>query len=150
LSERGDAVDTEVTLRVALEDLRERNLKYFTSRDVSPEAREFFRCHDVAHVVFGCNTTIVGEGTVKIWTIFGTTLGFWNHIRGYAEADAFSLFRQYSWAHVAKSIARLVVTTPRAILRARQMTKPWPWASHDGYLDRQLTEVRSEFNIIPL
>lgn len=143
-------MDAEITLRAALEDFTERNQKYFTSRDVSPEAQEFFRCHDTAHVVFGCNTTIVGEGTVKIWSIFGTTLGFWKHVRGYAEADAFSLFRQYSWAHVAKSIARLVVTIPRAIWRARQMAKPWPWASHDDYLDQPLAAIQSEFNIVPL
>ena len=37
--------------------------EYYASRDdlvggrgVSREAREFFRCHDAAHVVFGCST----------------------------------------------------------------------------------------------
>lgn len=46
-----------------------------TGRGVSGSAREFFCCHDAAHVVFGCSTTLTNEATVKIWSFFGTTTG---------------------------------------------------------------------------
>lgn len=36
---------------------------------------EFFRCHDAAHVVFGCGTGLDDEAVVKIWSFFGTTRG---------------------------------------------------------------------------
>ncbi len=143
-------MNTNLTLREAIQEFNSKNSKYFSSRDISLEAQEFFRCHDIAHVIFDCNTSIVGEGEVKIWSIFGTTLGFWKHLRGYAEADAFSLFRQYSWSHVMKSIFKLIVTMPRAIIRARRMTKRWTWSSYEAYLDMPLMKIREEFNIKPL
>lgn len=143
-------MNPNITLREAIEEFNAENARYFSARDVSPQAQEFFQCHDIAHVVFDCNTSILGEGKVKIWTIFGTTLGFWKHLQAYAEADALSLFRQYSWSHVLKSIVKLLVTLPRVISRARQMTKPWPWSLYQPYLDTPLIKIREEFNIKPL
>ena len=43
---------------------------------MSPEAPHFFRCHDVAHVVFGCGTSLEHEAVVKIASVFGTTEGW--------------------------------------------------------------------------
>lgn len=140
-------IDSALTLREGVRRFYEENAAEFSARDISPEAQEFFRCHDTAHVVFDCDTSLFGEGVLKIFTIFGTTLGFWKHLTGYAEADAFALFKQYSWRHLARHIFKLVVTSPRAILSARRMSKPWPWAEHIDYLDRPLEEIRREFNI---
>lgn len=146
-----DVIATDgATLRTELAAFLDANSKYFSDRDMSEAAQEFFRCHDVAHVVFGCGTSIVGEGTVKVWSIFGTTLGFRDHLRGYAEADAFELFRQYSWSHVARSMARVMRDAPRAIVRARRMHARWPWATHDDYLDVPLAQIRAEFGIAPI
>ena len=83
-------MNSDITLREALKKFNSINAEYFSSRDISPEALEFFRRHDIAHVIFDCNTTLLGEGKVKLWTVFGTTLGFWKHMRAYSEADAFS------------------------------------------------------------
>lgn len=136
-----------ITLRQGLKQLHEQNRAVFSDREVSSEAQQFFRCHDVAHVVFGCNTTLFGEGILKVFTIFGTTLGFWNHLSGYAEGGAFGLFRQYSMLHVLRNVFWLVLSSPSAIVRAKSMTKPWPWADHSEYLDRSLEDIRKEFNI---
>lgn len=139
--------DPTLTLREGLERLCQRNEAVFSARDVTPEAAAFFRCHDAAHVVFGCDTSLCGEGVLKMFTIFGTTLGFWKHIAGYAHADAGSLFMQYRWRHLAKNVINLVTNLPRAIVRARQMSKPWPWSEHAEYLDVSLADIRREFNI---
>ncbi|MBN4059560.1 hypothetical protein JYT35_00405 [Acidimicrobium ferrooxidans] len=45
------------------------NSKYFSGGELSVDAQEFFRNHDIAHVVFGCDASIVGEAKVKIWSI---------------------------------------------------------------------------------
>lgn len=138
------------TLRTELAGFLAANAKYFSDREVSTEAQEFFRCHDIAHVVFGCDATIVGEGKVKIWSIFGTTLGFRDHLKGYSEADAFALFREYSWTHVARSIARVLWNVPRAMYGARRMRKRWPWAAHAEYMDVPIAQIRAEFGITPI
>ena len=138
----------DVTLREALERSRNRKAPAFSSDAASPKAREFFHCHDVAHLVFGCDTSLLGEGTLKIFTLFGTTLSFRDHFAGYAAADATGLFTNYSALHVASNVPRLLVRFPQTIVRARRMSKPWPWRAHDRYLDATLSEIRSEFNIM--
>lgn len=106
-------IDSGLTLREGVRRFYEENAAAFSVRDVSFEAKEFFRCHDTAHVVFGCDTSLSGEGVLKIFTIFGTTLGFWKHLTGYAETDAFALFKQYGWRHIACHIFKLVAKSPR-------------------------------------
>lgn len=139
--------DPAFTLRESIKRLCEENASVFSARDISPEAQEFFRCHDTAHVVFGCDTSIFGEGILKMFTIFGTTLGFWKHLSGYAQADAFALFMQYNWRHVVRHIFKLLANIPRAFIHAKQMSRPWPWSEHAEYLDMSIEEIRSEFNI---
>lgn len=139
-----------ITLREALHEYYQKNIIVFSDREISPEAQEFFRCHDVAHVVFGCDTSPFGEGILKLFTIFGTTLGFWKHVSSYNDANAFSLFRQYGMLHVLKNTFRLIPKVPVVILRAKRMSKPWPWAEHSEYLDKPVAEIRQEFNIMTI
>jgi hypothetical protein len=136
-----------LTLREGIEKFHEENAAQFSEQDLSPEAKKFFLYHDTAHVVFGCSRSFFGEGVVKIFTIWGTTLGFRGHLAGYSEADAFSLFRQYSARHLARHIGRLLLAAPRAFVRGQRMTKPWPWSDHSQYLDIPLADIRREFNI---
>ncbi len=114
---------------------------------MSEKGAEFLKYHDIAHVVFGCDTTIYGEGIVKIWTTFGTTWSFWEITKGYKEVSAFELSRQYSIGHVAKNIFRFLLAIPKAIFRAKRMTKPWPFSDCEAYMDVPVVEVRRMFNI---
>lgn len=140
-------MNAQPTFQQALDKFYHKNRQIFAKKELSEKGKEFFRCHDAAHVIFGCDTSFFGEGAVKIWTIFGTNLGFWNHIRGYNDGDAFSLFRMYSWQHVLKNILRLFVTIPKIIVRAAQMKKRWHWSNYEQHLHRPLDEIRKEFNI---
>ncbi|MFZ1699185.1 MAG: hypothetical protein WBO10_04795 [Pyrinomonadaceae bacterium] len=135
------------TLQQGLDQFHKSNTKYFSERSVSKEGEEFLRCHDIAHIVFGCDTTIYGEGVVKIWITFGTALGFWKVVNGYNDASAFELFRMYSFRHLAKNILRYLLVIPKTILRTKKMTKPWPFLDHKAYLNIPISEIRKEFNI---
>jgi hypothetical protein len=44
---------------------------------LSPEARAFFRSHDVVHVIYGCGTSMPDEAVVKLASVFGTSGGFY-------------------------------------------------------------------------
>lgn len=143
-------MEDHITLLQGLEKFNAKNMKYYDGRPVSKEGEQFLRCHDIAHVVFGCDTTLYGEGVVKVWTTFGTTLGFWKVISGYNEVNAFELFRMYSFRHVMKNIIRFLVVIPKVIIRAKGMSKPWPFLAYEEYLDAPISEVRKEFNIAVL
>ncbi len=111
------------------------------------EVKTFFKSHDIAHVLFGCDISLYGEGSVKIWTIFGTTLGFWEHIREYKQAKAFELSRNFGFAHMLSNIFKLLLYIPSLIIRSKNMNKPWPWSEYEAFLDNSISEIRKEFNI---
>lgn len=136
-----------LTLQQGLYKFQEENGKYFSDNVMSKEAKRFLQSHDIAHVVFGCNTSIYGEGIVKIWTTFGTDLGFWKVTKGYKAVKAFNLARKYSLPHVVKNLGRLLWKIPLTIRRSKQMNKPWTWSEYQPYLDLPISEIRKEFNI---
>ena len=140
-------MDKNITLQEGIELFHKKNKKYFAERPYSKKGKEFLKCHDIAHVVFGCDTTISGEGVVKIWTTFGTTLSFWKVVNGYNEANAFELFRMYSLRHIMKNILRFILVIPKVIVRSKRMSKPWPFSEYKPYFNTPLSEIRSEFNI---
>jgi ubiquinone biosynthesis protein Coq4 len=86
-------MERDVTLREALCKFHRENSRVIFDTEISNDSEIFFNCHDIAHVIFECDTSLRGEGIVKLRTIFGTTLGFANHVKEYAEANALELFR---------------------------------------------------------
>lgn len=60
--------DTDLTLEEGLAEYYRADL--VGGRGIPSEARGFFRCHDAAHVVFGCNRTLLNKAIVKIWSFF--------------------------------------------------------------------------------
>lgn len=138
-----------LTLRQGLEQFHKENKDYLShdQEGISSEAKTFFESHDIAHVLFGCDISLFGEGAVKIWTIFGTTLGFWKHIGAYREASAFELSKKISLADFVSNIIKLLMSIPLLIIRARKMEKRWPWSGFEPYLDIPVSEIRKEFNI---
>ncbi len=141
--------DRKITLRQGLAKFYKEHEEYLShNKDgITPETKAFLESHDIAHVLFGCDISLFGEGSVKIWTIFGTTLGFWNHIKGYKDANAFELSRNFSFTQELSNFFKLLFSIPILIIRAKKMEKPWPWSEFEAYLDTPLSEIRKEFNI---
>lgn len=142
-------MESNITLRQGLEKFRSqcKGRLSHDQEDTSSEAKVFFESHDIAHVLFDCDITLYGEGSVKIWTIFGTTLGFWNHLRGYQDANAFELSKGFPITHIARNLLKFLIAVPKIIIRTRRMSKPWNWAGFEPYLDKPISEIRIEFNI---
>ena len=142
-------MEDTITLRQGLEKFHTEYKNHLSheKKGISSEAQAFFRSHDIAHVLFGCDISLYGEGTVKIWTIFGTTLGFWKHLSGYQDANALDLSKNFTVPHVLSNIFKFLSSIPIVIIRAKRMHKPWPWTDFESYLDTPISEIRKEFNI---
>jgi hypothetical protein len=142
-------LDTKLTLE---EGLRE----YYASRDglvggrgTSATAREFFRCHDAAHVVFACDTTLRDEAIVKVWSAFGTTAGP-RLLRFYRLPESQEVYEQIQWSDVLRTAIRSVGVVPRVLWRCLRMRKRWPWSEFEAYLGVPLVEIRREHGVRPL
>lgn len=128
--------------------------EYYGSRDdlavgrgLSDAAREFFRCHDTAHVVFGCHTTLPSEACVKMWSFFGTDAGFRRLKAGYRLPESGEIYKQLTFPQMIEATVASFRIVPAVIARSRRMTTRWPWADFDEYMDRTLNEIRQQFGI---
>ena len=143
---RFQEANSDVTLSEGLREYYDSQAGLVTGRGVSDSAREFFRCHDAAHVVFGCSTTLTNEAIVKIWSFLGTTGGF-SLLRDYRSPESKEIYEQIKWSDIPRTALRSVVNVPRVSIRCRRMHKRWPWHDFDAYLDVGLADIRNEFGI---
>lgn len=138
--------DCELTLEEGLRELYSSRDDLVTGRGVSDSARKFFRCHDVAHVVFGCSTSLTNEVMVKIWSFFGTTAGL-ALVRDYRSPESKAVYEKIEWSAIPGTALRSVVNVPRVLFRCLRMRKRWPWSDFDRYENMRLGEIRREFGI---
>jgi len=134
-----------MTLRQGLRELHGSRDDLVTGTGASGSG-DFFRCHDVAHVVFGCSTTLTNEALVKIWSFFGTTAGL-SLVRDYRSPDSREIYRQIRRRDIPRTAVRSAVHVPLVLLRCLRMRKRWPWAGFEAYLNVRLDEIRREFGI---
>jgi hypothetical protein len=116
------------------------------TEDGDSGSSDFFRCHDVAHVVFGCSTTLTNEALVKIWSFFGTTAGL-SLLRDYRSSESRRIYRQIRWRDIPRTVLRSAVHVPLVLSRCLRMRKRWPWSDFEQYLNVGLDDIRSEFGI---
>jgi hypothetical protein len=115
-------------------------------RGLSPQAKEFFRCHDAAHVVFGCSTRLDDEAVVKISSLAGTTAGF-GVLQGYRLHESIEIYKQIPVLTALGAILRSVVTVPRTLMRCLNQRERWPWSGFEAYLGVPLRDLRAKFGI---
>lgn len=139
--------DSRQTLADAIAEYHAAHPGLADVRDMSPQGREFFRCHDAAHVVFGCGVDLGDEAVVKLSSMLGTTAGF-GVLRGYRLHESIRLYRQLAAGPVLTTILRSVVIVPRTALRCLRQRSRWPWAAFGPYLAVPLQDIRREFGIV--
>ncbi|MCZ6783045.1 MAG: hypothetical protein O7G30_07010 [Proteobacteria bacterium] len=138
--------DTTLTLESGLAEYYASGTDLVNGRGVSPAAREFFRCHDAAHVVFGCDTTLLNEAMVKMWSFFGTTRGL-GLVREYRLPESQEIYEQLEWGSIGRTALRSVTVVPRVMARCLRMHKRWPWPDFETYRPLALRELRREYGI---
>ena len=137
---------TSITLADGLREYYASSDHLATGRGMSDAAREFFRCHDAAHVVFGCSSELLDEGVVKMWSFFGTTAGF-SLLSGYRLPESKEIYETLGWGSMISTAVCMLGLVPVTIWHCYQMVERWPWSEFDQYLDVPLAEIRREYGI---
>lgn len=115
-------------------------------RSMSTPAKEFFRCHDVVHVVYGCDVALNDEAVVKVASILGTTAGL-RVLKGYRLHESLQIYRRLHVFEVLLSIGCSLFIVPRTVSRCLAQRARWPWADHQTYMQSSLRELRQHFGI---
>lgn len=134
------------TLAEGVAEYYQLNPGLVTGRGMSVEAQEFFRCHDAAHVVFGCGTTLGDEAIVKVSSVFGTSGGF-GALRGYRLHESQQIYRKLGSFEIISTALKAIILVPRTLVRCIQQQRRWPWNDFDRYLNVSLCDIRKEFGI---
>lgn len=138
--------DATLTLEQGLAEYYAARADLVTGRGASARAQEFFRCHDAAHVVFGCGTTLPQEAIVKIWSLFGTTAGL-RVLGDYRLPESKEIYHTLKIGDIVGTTAFSLLHLPIVFARCFRMSKRWPWAEFHPYLSVPLLEIRREFGI---
>jgi len=145
---RYQAQNSTQTLREGLAEFRSGFANVIDDAHMSSEeAKRLFHCHDLCHVVFGCDTTVGNEGMVDVWSIFGSDIGLDDYRRFVKLPEGQAALKG---AGITRALLESIQASPKlfdAFMRAREMKKKWPFHDPDAYLDRPLVEIREEFNI---
>lgn len=134
------------TLAEGISEYYQLNPGLVVGRQTSVEAREFFRCHDAAHVVFGCGTALSDEAIVKISSIFGTSGGF-KVLHGYQLHESQQIYWKLGSIEILSTALQAFILAPRTVFRCVRQKRRWPWNDFDRYLNVSLDDIRQEFGI---
>ena len=134
------------TLRQGLDEYYSHNPTLMRGSALSAAARSFFYSHDVAHVVYGCGTSLSDELVVKVSSVFGTTAGL-GVLRGYGTHEAYDIYRTLSVPAALLTAALSVFLVPRTVWRCLRQVRRWPWEGFEPLLGLPLSQLRAEFGI---
>jgi hypothetical protein len=73
--------DSGLTLKEELAEYYEGHPGLFRPSQLAKDSAQFFRSHDIAHVVFGLDTTLTDEALADAWTLLGTDVGLRRYVR---------------------------------------------------------------------
>ncbi len=113
---------------------------------LSPEAKQFFRSHDIVHVLYGCGTTMPDEAVVKLSSLFGTTGGT-GILRGYTNYESLDIYTKLPLADTALALLVSPYLIIRTLWRCARQARRWPWVENQQYMDAPLADLRSKFRI---
>jgi hypothetical protein len=134
------------TLAEALAEYYSANPHLKRGRDLSLDAREFFRSHDVVHVLYGCGTSMPDEAVVKLSSLFGTTGGF-SILRGYRLHDSLDIYLKLPLGSSLIAFLSAPYLIVRTLWRCSRQSAKWPWSNHEQYMHTALRELRTQFGI---
>ncbi|NQZ83261.1 MAG: hypothetical protein HRT52_19830 [Colwellia sp.] len=137
----------ELTLREALTEFYSVNSHLFSAPKPDTEWTELLVHHDVGHVFFGVNTSILDEAAGDYWTLFGTDLSFTDYLAYAKSPEGKKLIKEIGFINIVKSLFLGIPLLYKVYLRTRKMTRKWETRGYHQYMDTPLVKIRKEFNL---
>jgi hypothetical protein len=142
-----------LTLQEALNQVYIKNHHLADLSKFSSKAKNTLEAHDVIHIVFGLNNSVIDEICVGTWGFWGTDVGIFRHLSHFMDWDIikFSLKQIFFNVGLHKVIFNYINSIPKQIKiykSSRFVTKKWEFYNYTKYLDTKLFEIRIEHGII--
>ena len=139
--------DCSLTLREALVEFYSVNSHIFSAPKPNTLWTELLVHHDVSHVFFGVNTSVLDEAAGDYWTLFGTNLSFKEYLAYANSPEGKKLVKDIGFINIVKSLIMGVPLLFKTYWRAKKMTRKWCVRGYHQYMDTPLADIRGEFNL---
>lgn len=139
--------DCKLTLREALAEFYTVNSHLFSIPEPKTKWTSLLVHHDVGHVFFGVNTSILDETAGDYWTLFGTDLSFKEYLAYANTPEGKQLIKDIGFFNIVKSLFFGLPLLYKIYLHSRKMTRKWKTKGYEQYMDTPLVEIRKAFNL---
>jgi ubiquinone biosynthesis protein Coq4 len=140
--------DCDITLQQALDKYYAKNPDFYQPNQLDDDSRRVFFAHDVCHIIFGCDTSLVGEAKVEQWTIHSTNFNFKEYVDTVLSTEATrEAVAEIPPIQVLTQGVLNIFPLIKTYLRARKVKPKWNFYTYSQYLDRNLVDIREKFNI---
>ena len=139
--------DCKLTLREALAEFYSINSHLFSVPEPKTKWTELLVHHDVGHVFFGVNTSILDETAGDYWTLFGTDLSFKEYLMYAKTPEGIKLIKDIGMINIIKSLILGLPLLYGIYFRSRKMTRKWKTRGYEQFMDTPLVEIRKLFNL---
>ncbi len=150
------------TLREGLEEYYTLNPSVTDPRGLPPEFARILLAHDISHITFGCDTGMYDELKLLPLVWWTSDYKFQDHLRTLQDPKISpairlmydDLIRQHGAVWLYSSILlvlpRLLPELIRIWLKTWKRRCLMPFLHFEPLLERSLTEIRQEFDLMPL
>ena len=141
-----------MTLREGLDELYRHNPEVAS---VSIVNRKIFTDHDLTHVIFGCDTSIIGELMLKPWILLGCNISM-AELKEYAGNPEVQKLNKEGEALLGGKFLTIVKIvfyyTPQFFwiwfTHVRKMSRKWPHSTlTNEMMNARICDLRADYNI---
>jgi ubiquinone biosynthesis protein Coq4 len=136
-----------LTLAQALEIHYEINPQFTPWYDVKNLVlQKMIKSHDLSHIIYGCDTTLLGEMQVQFWNNFGSTVP-----RNLKDFISVMKDKENRELLTPAGLIPFFLTHLPEIWKmrklAKSMSKKWVFFDEERYINSTIGDIRKEFNI---
>lgn len=137
----------QLTLREAIEEFYSINSGFFSRPESNTIWTELLVHHDVGHVFFGVNTSLMDEACGDFWTMFATDMSIKEYSQYAKTPEGKKLLKYLGFNLLVKTMLLTIPLMFKVFIQSRKMNKKWEVRGYEQFLDMPLGEVRKIHNL---
>lgn len=116
----------------------------------SPIAKKLVKAHDISHLVFGCDTSLMGEMRVQLWTKFAVQkFGFKESLTYARDKEAKVLLKNpVGYRAMFLFFIKNIAQVGKVRSHAKRMAGKWIYFEEDSFMRRTVGDIRQQFGIV--
>ena len=113
-------------------------------------AKKLVKAHDISHLVFGCDTSLLGEMLVQLWAKFAVQKFSFKESLTYARDKEAKVLLKNPVGYLAMFVffVKHFSEIARVRRQAKLMPAKWIYFNEDAYLMMSVGDIRKRFGII--